>query len=88
MDNKYGKNIVVTGASSGIGRACALEFARKGCSVVGVSRNITEGTETFPGGGSITGFRLDITDEAAAKNFIDSLPDIDKSEMVVGDSPQ
>ena len=84
MDNKYGNNIVVTGASSGIGRACALEFARKGCSVVGVSRNITEGTETFPGGGSITGFRLDITDEAAAKNFVDSLPDIDIAILCAG----
>ena len=42
MDNKYGKNVFVTGASSGIGRACALEFAKRGCSVVGVSRNIEE----------------------------------------------
>ena len=84
MDNKYGKNIFVTGASSGIGRACALEFAKNGCQVVGVSRTIDEGTETFPGGGTLARKRLDITDEAAAKDFIESLPDIDTAILCAG----
>ena len=84
MDNKYGKNIFVTGASSGIGKACALKFAKNGCQVVGVSRAIDEGTETFPGGGTLARKRLDITNEAAAKDFIESLPDIDIAILCAG----
>lgn len=34
-----GKVVIVTGASSGIGKACALEFATKGATVVLASRN-------------------------------------------------
>ena len=45
--NLYGKNVFVTGASSGIGQACALMFARNGYAVTGVSRNTEEKTETF-----------------------------------------
>ena len=84
MNNKYGKNIFVTGASSGIGRACAIEFAKNGCQVVGVSRTIAESTETFPGGGTLTRKRLDITDEAAAKDFVEALSDIDIAILCAG----
>ncbi|CAN5427249.1 3-oxoacyl-[acyl-carrier-protein] reductase [soil metagenome] len=37
-----GKVVIVTGASSGIGRAAALLFANKGATVVAVGRNETE----------------------------------------------
>ncbi|MBO5995333.1 MAG: SDR family NAD(P)-dependent oxidoreductase [Firmicutes bacterium] len=84
MDNKYGKNIFVTGASSGIGRACALEFAKKGCHVVGVSRSIEEKTETFPGGGTLEQRRLDVTDEAAVREFVEGLPDVDVAVLCAG----
>ena len=36
--NHYGKNVFITGASSGIGQACALLFAQNGFEVTGVSR--------------------------------------------------
>ena len=48
--NPYGNHVFVTGASSGIGQACALMFARNGFDVIGVSRNIKEKTERIPGG--------------------------------------
>lgn len=37
-----GKTAIITGASSGIGRAAALEFARNGATVVAVGRNESE----------------------------------------------
>ncbi len=82
--NLYGKNVFVTGASSGIGRACALMFAKNGCSVTGVSRNTEERTESFKGGGSLTLKRLDVTDEAAVKEFVDELPGVDIAILCAG----
>ena len=72
--NLYGMNVFVTGASSGIGQACAIAFAKNGCAVTGVSRNTEEKAESFPGGGSLTLRRLDVTDETAVREFIEKLP--------------
>ena len=69
--NIYGRNVFVTGASSGIGEACARMFAENGCSVTGVSRNIEEGSRTYPGGGSLTTRRLDVTDEEAVRKVVE-----------------
>ena len=82
--NLYGKNVFVTGASSGIGRACALMFAENGCDVTGVSRNTEERTERFPGGGSLTLKRLDVTDEQAVRAFVDGLPGVDIAVLCAG----
>ena len=80
----YGRNVLVTGASSGIGQACALMFARNGYTVTGVSRNTEETAENFPGGGSLTLRRLDVTDEKAAREFVGSLPGIDIAVLCAG----
>jgi len=37
-----GKNVVITGASSGIGKTLALQFAKEGCSLVLLARRIEE----------------------------------------------
>ena len=82
--NHYGKNIFVTGASSGIGKACARMFAENGCNVTGVSRNTEEKTETFPGGGSLALKRLDVTDEKAVREFVANLPAVDIAVLCAG----
>ena len=82
--NPYGNHVFVTGASSGIGQACALMFARNGFDVIGVSRNIKEKTERIPGGGSLILKRLDITDEAATRAFVEKLPGVDIAVLCAG----
>lgn len=84
QNNHYGKNILVTGVSSGIGRACALMFAQNGCNVAGISRNTEEKTEYFPDGGSLTLRRLDVTDEAAVRDFVEALPTVDIAILCAG----
>lgn len=45
MGRLSGKNAVVTGATSGIGEAVALMFAKEGATVVGTGRNVEKGKE-------------------------------------------
>lgn len=45
--NLKGKNIVITGASSGIGRQCAIECSKMGATVILVARNYERLKETF-----------------------------------------
>ena len=61
-----------------------MMFAKNGCSVTGVSRNTEERTEFFKGGGSLTLKRLDVTDEAAVKAFVDELPGVDIAILCAG----
>ena len=82
--NCYGKHVFITGASSGIGQACALTFAQNGFTVTGVSRSTEEKTEPFAGGGSLTLRRLDVTDEDAVKAFVASLPQVDIAILCAG----
>ena len=83
-ENPYGKNAFVTGASSGIGRSCALMFARNGYDVIGVSRHTEEKTKRIPGKGSLTLRRLDVTDEAATREFVEKLPGVDIAVLCAG----
>lgn len=61
MNNPYGNRVLITGGSSGLGRACALAFAREGCTVYALSRKCEEGTECV-GSGKIHSIRADVTD--------------------------
>lgn len=76
MDLK-GKAAVVTGASNGVGRATAIELARRGCSVLvnyaksereagEVCQEITQhGVKALP-------FQADVSDDAACRKMIDA----------------
>jgi 3-oxoacyl-[acyl-carrier protein] reductase len=66
-----GRIALVTGASQGIGRACALELARQGAVVALVARNeikLSEvAAEIAAAGGQASGFALDVASEDSVK---------------------
>ena len=70
----YGKNIFLTGGSSGIGLATAELFAESGYTVYAASRNPQTEIRRFSGGGEIRPVALDVRDtrsiEAAAETVL------------------
>jgi 3-hydroxy acid dehydrogenase / malonic semialdehyde reductase len=74
------KLVFITGASSGIGAACARAFAREGTRLLLVARRL-ERLETLAaelsevtGRGQVCVARLDTTDRAAVERFLPELP--------------
>jgi len=71
MSNLTGKIALVTGASQGIGRACALELAKAGATVALAARNIDKleavAAEIAAAGGSAKAFALDVSSEDSIK---------------------
>lgn len=84
MKNRYGSHVLVTGASSGIGAAIAEMFAMNGCSVTGTSRHCEEQTKTYPGGGSLTFMKMDVTDPQSVDTVIERIPQIDIAVLAAG----
>jgi 3-oxoacyl-[acyl-carrier protein] reductase len=71
MSTLAGRIALVTGASQGIGRACALELARGGASVALAARNLDKldevGAEIAAAGGTAYSFALDVASEESIK---------------------
>ncbi len=69
-----GKIVIVTGGSSGIGRATALLFANAGATVVAVGRNEKELSdlrqEAKPSGGLIKSYLADICEESQVDRIV------------------
>ena len=63
------KNIIITGAGRGIGKATALLAASKGHSVIAISRNIN----TLQGIDNIQPYSVDLADKTAITSFCDEL---------------
>lgn len=84
MKNVYGRRVFVTGASSGLGKACAEAFAKSGCEVVGVSRSCEETTTEYPGGGSLTMRRMDVTDDESVNAVAGALDGVDIALLAAG----
>lgn len=72
-----GKIAVVTGAGSGIGRAIALKFAARGCTlrILDINQPDAEATlqEIITGGGSATGHVCDVTQQKEVNSIFEEL---------------
>ena len=69
MKKLYGKRILITGASSGIGKATAEMLAAMGAIVYAGSRRAKTGIAT----GNIRELTLDVTDDASVKAAVDHM---------------
>jgi 3-oxoacyl-[acyl-carrier protein] reductase len=71
MSNLTGKIALVTGASQGIGRCCALELARAGATVALAARNVEKldavAAEIVAAGGAAKAYALDVANEESIK---------------------
>ena len=76
----YGKVALITGASSGIGRATAIAFASAGAKVVAASRRSTEGEETvrliLEVGGEAIFVKTDVSNAAEVDALVNKTVDI------------
>lgn len=71
----FGKVVLITGASSGIGRACAYEFAHRGATVVLGARSIDELSvivDSIVGnGGEAAACHLDVSNQDSCSAFVE-----------------
>jgi 3-oxoacyl-[acyl-carrier protein] reductase len=91
-----GRNVLITGGSKGIGKACALLFAEEGANVVICARNrvtLEEATAEIDaaGSGTVAGFPGDMTQWGEVQQVVDeaigALGSIDILITCAGSSP-
>ncbi len=86
-----GQVIVVTGATSGIGRECALRLARAGATVCLVARSVDKLDETLKEirtkGGQAKAYSCDVSDEKACNKLVrDVLKDHGRVDILVNNA--
>jgi len=86
-----GRVALVSGASQGIGRACALELARAGASVALAARNLDKlgevAAEIAAAGGTAQAFVLDVSSEESIKSCAKAvLEQFGKVEILVNNA--
>ena len=91
MESLQGHVALVTGASQGIGRACALTLAKAGATVALAARNEEKLKEVVAQieaeGGKAVAFRLDVASEDAIKSTVKrSPPNFGKIDILVNNA--
>jgi len=81
-----GKTILITGASSGIGKATALECSKLGASLIIIGRDKQRLSATYSelDGNNHIQINADLTDESTIDKVIDELPCIDGIANIAG----
>jgi rhamnose utilization protein RhaD (predicted bifunctional aldolase and dehydrogenase)/NAD(P)-dependent dehydrogenase (short-subunit alcohol dehydrogenase family) len=64
-----GEVVLITGAASGIGKACIESFLARGCAVVGIDLDVS--IENTSSNNNYLGLVCDVTDEGALKNTLE-----------------
>ena len=75
MKFPFGKNVFLTGGSSGIGLAASKLLAENGYTVFAASRNPSDNARTYDGGGAIRPVRLDVCDPQSVDAAVSALVD-------------
>ena len=78
------KNIVVTAAAQGIGRATALMFANEGARVIATDINEKKLSEISKENNEIKTYKLDATNKTEVEKFCSNINDIDVLFHAVG----
>ncbi|MDV3427364.1 MAG: SDR family oxidoreductase [Bacillota bacterium] len=73
MNNYYGNVVLVTGASSGIGKEAAEHLMRKGYKVYGTSRKLQTSRQDETSGGSINMMQLDVCSEESIEKAVNCI---------------
>ena len=76
--------VLVTGASSGIGKAAAELFARCGYEVYGVSRSVKRENRRYTKGGILRFLPMDVTDERSVKETVKKIGPVDVVILAAG----
>ena len=84
MKNAYGNSVLITGATSGIGRACAIMLANQGCNVIGLAIDAEPKTDDYPNGGQIRYVQADVTDDDSVAKAMKNVTDIDIAILCAG----
>lgn len=84
IKNEYGKNVFITGASSGIGKACAMTFANAGCHVIGAALDCEESIDYYDNGGILELHNMDVTSDIEVAQLISKIDEIDIAILCAG----